>query len=169
MSAGYAHGNTSSTLGGRLCGLAACGRAWNMRPLAPSWIRPLIWNVMNSELPRKRVLLSASPCMPISAHEIQSRLRLNLACILPGYARHSAAHRPTSSFVSPSPSQGGSSESERPHATYRALASPLRIRTRPTALSPLRYVSAAYPLRHCALRRRRPGPRASAPPDLRPA
>ena len=87
---------------------------------------------MNSELPRERGLLSASPCMPISAQEIQSRqMRLNLACILPGYARTSAAQRPASSFVSPSPSQEGSSESERPHATYRALASatyPLRIR-----------------------------------------
>jgi len=61
------------------------------------------------------------------------RLRLNLACILPGYARHSAAQRPTSSFVFPSPSQEGSSESERPHATYRALASPLRIRRVSTA------------------------------------
>ena len=60
-----------------------------------------------------------------------ANLRLNLACILPGYARHSAAQRPTSSFVFPSPSQEGSSESERPHATYRALASatyPQRIR-----------------------------------------
>ena len=82
-----------------------------------------------------------------------ANLRLNLACILPGYARHSAAQRPASSFVSPISFIGGEL---RERASARDLPR-----------SRLRYVSAAYPLRHCALRRRRP--RASAPPDLRPA
>mgnify|MGYP001319281744 CR=1 FL=1 len=82
-----------------------------------------------------------------------ANLRLNLACILPGYARHSAAQRPASSFVSPISFIGGEL---RERASARDLPR-----------SRLRYVSAAYPLRHCTPRRRRP--HASAPPDLRPA
>ena len=80
-------------------------------------------------------------------------MRLNLACILPGYARHSAAQRPASSFVSPISFIG---RELRERASARDLPR-----------SRLRYVSAAYPLRHCTPRRRRP--HASAPPDLRPA
>eukprot|EP00964_Phaeocystis_antarctica_P018351 scaffold10140_cov62-Phaeocystis_antarctica.AAC.2 len=85
------------------------------------------------------------------------RLRLDLACILPGYARHSAAlqrNGPPPLSPSPCPSQEGSSESERPHATHRALASATYIRR----------VSAAT-LRAAAA----PAPRLPAPPDLRPA
>jgi len=82
-----------------------------------------------------------------------ANLRLNLACILPGYARHSAAQRPASSFVSPISFIG---RELRERASARDLPR-----------SRLRYVSAAYPLRHCTPRRRRP--HASAPPDLRPA
>ena len=59
-------------------------------------------------------------------------LRLNLSCILPGYARHSAAQRPASSFVFPISFTGGELRERAPardlprsrlHYTY-----PLRIR-----------------------------------------
>eukprot|EP00964_Phaeocystis_antarctica_P041598 scaffold23789_cov75-Phaeocystis_antarctica.AAC.1 len=102
-------------------------------------------------------LLSASPGARLSPRRRFNlvRLRSDLACILPGYARHSAAQRPTSSFVFPISFTGReSSESERLHATYRALASPLRIRR-----------VSAVTLRAAAA----PAPRLRAPPDLRPA